>query len=401
MCNRCQDACPANATGKALSPAALEINKRYFINEHNALLAGGQPSPQGLLEFAIKPEEVWACTACGACIDICPVGNEPMRDILDLRRSLVLMDSSFPDQLQTAYKGMERQGNPWNIGPESRLEWAEGLNVPTVEKNPDFEILYWVGCAPATDPRARKTARAFVQVLNAAGANFAVLGRMERCTGDSARRSGNEFLFSQLAMQNVEMLKEVLSTDGTDGTDSNQPQSGASVDPKTSRRRIVATCPHCLHTLKNEYGDFGGHFDVVHHTQLIAELQAAGKLKLDPSRQANVAFHDPCYLGRHNNILDAPRQALQASGAAITELPRSGRQSFCCGAGGAQMWKEEEHGLQRVSANRFAEAQATGQNTLAVACPFCMIMLSDAANTAKSDMQIRDVAEVVADALAK
>ncbi|MCC6189981.1 MAG: (Fe-S)-binding protein [Anaerolineales bacterium] len=389
MCNRCQDACPANITGKALSPAALEINKRYFINEHNVALAAGQPSPQGLLEFAIRPEEVWACTACGACIDICPVGNEPMRDILDIRRSLVLMDSSFPDQLQTAYKGMERQGNPWNIGPESRLEWAEGLNVPTVEKNPDFEILYWVGCAPATDPRARKTARAFVQVLQAAGVNFAVLGRLERCTGDPARRSGNEFLFAQLATQNVETLNEVLAgeTAGNGGA--------------PARRRIVATCPHCLHTLKNEYGDFGGRFGVVHHTQLIAELQAAGRLKLDPARQANVAFHDPCYLGRHNGILDAPRQALQAAGASITELPRSGRQSFCCGAGGAQMWKEEEHGLQRVSANRFAEAQATGQQTLAVACPFCLIMLSDAANTAKSGMQVRDVAEVIAEALPK
>ena len=411
MCNRCQDACPANATGKALSPSALEINKRYFLNEHGAALAAGQPSPQGLLDFAIKPEEVWACTACGACVEICPVGNEPMRDILDIRRHLVLMESSFPDQWQTAFRGMERQGNPWNIGPESRLEWAEGLNVPTVERNPEFEVLYWVGCAPATDPRARKTARAFVEVLQAAGVNFAVLGRQERCTGDSARRSGNEFLFSQLAQQNVETLNEVLaisSTDGTDQTDGKEsiPNSSvasvASVDEKDKRaKRIVATCPHCLHTLKNEYGDFGGHYEVVHHTQLIAELQAAGKLKLDPARQANVAFHDPCYLGRHNGVLDAPRQALSAAGAAVVELPRHGRQSFCCGAGGAQMWKEEEHGEQSVSANRFAEAQATGLKTLAVGCPFCMIMLSDAANTAKSEMQVRDVAEVVAESLVK
>jgi Fe-S oxidoreductase len=410
MCNRCQDACPANTTGKALSPAALEINKRYFLNEHSAALAAGQPSPQGLLDFAIKPEEVWACTACGACVEICPVGNEPMRDILDIRRHLVLMESSFPDQFQTAFRGMERQGNPWNVGPESRLEWAEGLpgGVPTVEKNPEFEILYWVGCAPATDPRARKTARAFVQVLQAAGVNFAVLGRLERCTGDSARRSGNEFLFSQLAMQNVETLNEALASSSTDGTDetndkkSESGASGSSVDKKTlSRKRIVATCPHCLHTLKNEYGDFGGQYDVIHHTQLIAELQAAGKLKLDPARQANVTFHDPCYLGRQNGILDAPRQALSAAGAAVVELPRHGRQSFCCGAGGAQMWKEEEHGEQSVSANRFAEAQATGLKTLAVGCPFCMIMLSDAANTAKSEMQVRDVAEVVAESLLK
>ena len=393
MCNRCQDACPAHATGKALSPAALEINKRYFVNEHGAALAAGQPSPQGLLEFAISPQEVWACTSCGACVDICPVGNEPMRDILDLRRNLVLMESSFPDQFQSAYKGMERLGNPWNVSPDSRLEWAEGLPVPTVAQNPNFEILYWVGCAPATDPRARKTARALVQVLNAAGVNFAVLGKQERCTGDSARRSGNEFLFSQLATQNVETLNAALAGDSE--------SEAAAPAPK---RRIVATCPHCLHTLKNEYGDFGGHYEVVHHTALIAELQAAGKLKTDPTHTANVTFHDPCYLGRHNDVLEAPRAALQAAGAAVTELPRHGRQSFCCGAGGAQMWKEEEPGEQRVSANRFAEAETTaaasGANTLAVACPFCLIMLSDAATTAKSSLQVRDVAELVAEALA-
>ena len=387
MCNRCQDACPANATGKALSPAALEINKRYFINANNAALARGEPSPQGLLDFAIKPEEVWACTACGACIDICPVGNEPMRDILDIRRNLVLMETKFPASFQGAFRGMERQGNPWNVGPESRLEWAAGLNVPTVESNPEFEILYWVGCAPATDPRARKTARAFAQVLNAAGVNYAVLGRLERCTGDSARRSGNEFLFSQLAQQNTETLNEVLAP---------TPAAEAAAAASTAtKRRIVATCPHCLHTLKNEYGDFGGQYEVVHHTELIAELTAAGKLKTDPAKQSNVAFHDPCYLGRHNGVFEAPRAALQAAGASVTELPRHGRQSFCCGAGGAQMWKEEEAGAQRVSDNRFAEAQATGQKTLAVGCPFCMIMLSDAANTAKSDMQVRDVAEIV------
>ena len=303
-----------------------------------------------------------------------------MRDILDIRRNLVLMDSKFPDQFQGAYRGMERQGNPWQVGPESRLEWAEGLNVPTVEKNPDFEFLYWVGCAAATDPRARKTARAFVQVLQAAGANFAVLGRSERCTGDSARRSGNEFLFAQMAGQNVETLNEVMGE---------------------HKRRIVATCPHCLHTLKNEYGDFGGNYEVIHHTQLIAELQAAGQLKLDPAKQSNVTYHDPCYLGRHNQVFEAPRQALAGAGAAVTELPRNRSGSFCCGAGGAQMWKEEEPGTQRVSANRFAEAQASGRDTLAVGCPFCMIMLTEAANTAKSEMQVRDVAEIVADSLAQ
>lgn len=383
MCNRCQDACPANATGKALSPAALEINKRYFLNDEGAALAAGKESGLSLIEFAISPEAVWACTACGACVQICPVGNEPMRDILDIRRSLVLMENQFPEQLQTAFRGMERQGNPWNIGPAQRLEWAQGLNVPTIEQNPDFEILYWVGCAPATDPRARQTARAFVEVLNAAGLNFAVLGKAESCTGDSARRAGNEALFFQLATQNTEILNEVLP------------------DENGKKRRIVATCPHCLHTLKNEYKDFGGEFEMVHHTQLIAELMAAGKIKTDPTRVANVTFHDPCYLGRHNGVFTEPRAALAGAGATLTELPRNRTQSFCCGAGGAQMWKEEEHGTERVSVNRLNEAIATGKETLAVACPFCMIMLTDAKTQVKTELQIKDVAEIVAEGLVK
>ena len=378
MCNRCQDACPAYATGKALSPAALEINKRYFLNAEGAALAAGRESSQTLLEFAISPEAVWACTACGACVDICPVGNEPMRDILDLRRNLVLMENLFPAQLQTAYKGMERQANPWSIGPEKRLEWAEGLTVPTVEANPEFEVLYWVGCAPATDPRARQTARAFVQVLQKAGVNFAVLGRLEACTGDSARRSGNEALFAQLAAQNTATLNDVLGE---------------------RRRRIVSTCPHCLHTLKNEYPDFGGNYEVIHHTQLLNELAGAGKPKVDPQKAPGLAFHDPCYLGRHNGVFDAPRAALRSAGARITELPRHGRQSFCCGAGGAQMWKEEEHGLERVNLNRFAEAQASGKDTLAVGCPFCLVMLSDAGTALKSEMRVKDVAEIVLESM--
>jgi Fe-S oxidoreductase len=378
MCNRCQDACPANVTGKALSPSALEINKRYFFNDEGAAIAAGKESSKTLLEFAMSAEEVWACTTCGACVDICPVGNEPMRDILDLRRSLVLMENAFPAQFQTAYKGMERQGNPWNVGSSQRMEWAKGLSVPTVEENPEFEILYWVGCAPSTDPRARQTAVAFVKVLQAAGVNFAVLGQMESCTGDSARRSGNEALFFQLATQNTEVINEVMGD---------------------RKRRIVATCPHCLHTLKNEYPDFGGQWDVIHHTQLINELVGAGKLKLDATKALELVFHDPCYLGRHNGVFDAPRRALQSAGATVYELGRSRRQSFCCGAGGAQMWKEEEHGAQHVNENRFAEAQATGKGTLAVACPFCLVMLNDAAMAAKSEMKVRDVAEIVADSL--
>ncbi len=238
MCNRCQDACPANHTGKVLSPSALEINKRYQINQEGRAMAAGRESTTALIEFAISPEAVWACTTCGACVEVCPVDNEPMRDILDIRRNLVLMDNQFPAQWQQAFRGMERTGNPWNIAPESRLDWAKGYNVPTIEQNPEPDILWWVGCAPATDARAQKTAQAFAKVLNAAKVNYAVLGKMERCTGDSARRAGNEALFFELATGNVEMLNEVA--------------------PK----RIVTTCPHCLHTLKNEYPAFGGNYTV-------------------------------------------------------------------------------------------------------------------------------------------
>jgi len=374
MCNRCQDACPAYQTGKVLSPSALEINKRYWLNEHGEGFARGEDSPP-LTEWAISKEAVWACTACGACVEVCPVGNEPMRDILDIRRSLVLMENEFPAQLQNAYKGMERTANPWNVAPDTRLDWAKGLNVQTIEQNPEPDVLWWVGCAPATDARAQKTAQAFAKIMNNAGVNYAVLGKQERCTGDSARRSGNEALFFELASGNVEMLNEVK--------------------PK----RIVTTCPHCLHTLKNEYGAFGGNYEVVHHTELIDELLGGDKLKVDPAKQSNVTFHDPCYLGRHNQVYDAPRDALEKAGATVTEMPRSRAQSFCCGAGGGQMWKEEEHGTQRVNQERFREAAATGKDTLAVGCPFCMVMLTDAARAEKSEMQVRDVAEIVADSL--
>jgi Fe-S oxidoreductase len=374
MCNRCQEACPAYTTGKILSPAALEINKRYFLNQEGTRLARGEASSQTLLEFAIPAEAVWGCTACGACIDICPVGNEPMRDILEIRRFLVLTENDFPDQLQAAYRGMERTGNPWNVAPEKRMEWAEGLRVPTIAQNPGADILWWVGCAPATDARAQKTARALAHVLNAAGVSYAVLGSEERCTGDSARRSGNEYLFHELASGNVERLNRV----------------GA--------KRIVTTCPHCLHTLKNEYPAFGGNYEVIHHTQLLEELIAAGRIRLKGgSAVSAVSFHDPCYLGRQNGIFDAPRSSLRAAGANLREMPRHRAKSFCCGAGGGQMWKEEEHGQERVNVARMREAMATGAGALAVACPFCMLMLTDAAG---DRLAVRDPVEIIAEQLA-
>ncbi|MBK9207233.1 MAG: (Fe-S)-binding protein [Anaerolineales bacterium] len=366
MCFRCQEVCPAYNTGKLLSPAALEINKRYHFN------SGG--TTDVAMTDLISEEAVWACTSCGACVDICPVGNEPMRDILDIRRNLSMMESAFPKQLETAFKGMERNQNPWNVSQADRMKWADGMSVPTIEQNAEPEILWWVGCAPATDTRAQKTAQAFAKILNAAGVNYAVLGKNESCTGDSARRAGREDIFFGLASQNVEILNEVA--------------------PK----RIVTTCPHCLHTIKNEYPAFGGNYQVIHHTQLINELVGAGKISMNlEGDNMKVTFHDPCYLGRHNKITDAPRTTLDSAGVTTIEMPRNGAKSFCCGAGGSQMWKEEENGTARVNATRFEEAKSTGADTVAVGCPFCMTMMSDASKADGGNIQVKDVAEIVAE----
>lgn len=379
MCNRCQDVCPAYVTGKELSPAALEVNKRLYLNEHLEELSVGQPSAFNLLDFALTDSALWACTACGACVDICPVGNEPMFDLMYMRRHQVLVENDFPKQLNQAFRGMERNGNPWNLRPGDRLKWTAGMEVPTIDENPEPELLWWVGCAPAYDPRAQQTARAFAQVLTAAGVNYAVLGESERCTGDSARRAGNEYLFAEMAQANVEMLNEVK--------------------PK----RIVTTCPHCLHTLGKEYSQFGGNYEVVHHTQLLSELVAAKKISVASNGESDtITFHDPCYLGRHNGIVDAPRAVLaELTGATapMVEMPRHGRQSFCCGAGGAQMWKEEEHGDKAVNQERFQEAAATGAKTVAVGCPFCMTMMTDAATKAGGEVKVKDIAELVAERL--
>lgn len=376
QCYRCQEVCPAYNTGKVLSPAALEINKRYLLNLEGNHIARGEASSQPLIEFAIPAEAVWACTSCGACVDICPVNNEPMRDILDIRRALVLTENEFPRQLQAAFRGMEHNVNPWNVSPADRMKWAEGLPVPTIEQNPEPEILWWVGCAPATDARSQKVAVAFARILNAAGVNFAVLGKHEQCTGDSARRAGNEYLFDELARANVEILNE------------------------THPRRMVTTCPHCLHTIKNEYPAFGGNFEIIHHSQLIHELVGQGKLKLSTGGAASPAtYHDPCYLSRHNRIVDPPRQVLGKANPNVIEMPRHASHSFCCGAGGAQMWKEEEHGKIAVNLERLNEAIATGAQTLAVACPFCMTMMTDAAKTKPDSIQVLDIAEIVADQL--
>ncbi len=380
MCNRCQEVCPAYNTGKELSPAALEINKRYYIRDNMAALASGATGGISLIDFAISESAVWACTACGHCIEVCPVGNVPMLDIMEIRRDQVMMQSEFPDQLKGAFIGMERMGNPWQA-QGSRMEWAAPLpfDVPTVAENPDYEYLLWIGCAQAFNPDAQKTIRSLATIMHEAGVNFAVLGDDEVCNGDAARRAGNEPLFQAMAETNIETLNAA----------------------KANERRIVTSCPHCFTTIGKEYGKLGGHYTMFHHTQLISDLIGRGKLQFNSKIMEDVTFHDPCYLGRHNGVIEEPRTTLAATGITLTEMPRHGKDSFCCGAGGAQYWKEEEHGVtgEKVNINRYREAKATGAAVLAVGCPFCHTMMSDANREEGDGMKVIDVAELVVEAM--
>ena len=377
QCNRCQDVCPATATGKALSPSALEINKRMELNEldrHSSGFGSGAPSPKPLLSFALSPEAAWACTTCGACLEVCPVQDEPMLDIIDIRRQQVMIEGEFPTQLQSAFRGMERSSNPWGLNQEKRMDWAEGLHVQTTDVNPNPDVLFWVGCAASYDPQAQKTARALVQLLDHAGVDFAVLGKKECCTGDSARRAGNEYLYRQLADQNVSTLN------------------------KLKPKLIVATCPHCMNAVGKEYAQIGGDFKVMHHTEYLESLVAEGRLSADAGA-ATVAFHDPCYLGRHNGIYEAPRKLLNILSDSVVELERNRENSFCCGAGGAQFWKEEEPGSQRISDNRYKEAErrlaGAEEKVLAVGCPFCKSMLESTPGKGTAPVAVRDVAELM------
>ena len=381
MCNRCQDVCPATNTGKALSPAAILINERFELNAIFPSFAAGQESPRPLLDFALNEEAAWACTTCNACVEVCPVGNEQMLHIIDVRRERVLAAAEFPNGLKNTFNHMERAGNPWGISADERLTWAKGLPfpVPTIDQNPDPEVLYWVGCAAAFDPRAQKIARSMATIFNSAGVSWAVLGKEEKCTGDPARRTGNEYLFAQMAAENVAALD--------------------AAKPKV----IVTTCPHCFHTIANEYPQFGGNYQIKHHTQFITELMQNGTLKVSASADGSMTYHDPCYLGRHNGIFDQPRALIQSTGAQLTEPQRNRSNSFCCGAGGGQFWKEEEKGNERVSTNRYRELKQTGAKTVATGCPFCMRMITE--ETAKEEEgaapQVLDIAEIVAKNLTK
>ena len=364
-CGRCQDVCPAWATGKPLSPKNVVVDLRNAMARHDKVA--------NLHGNTIAAETLWACTMCQACVTECPVPIGHVDLISDLRRNLV-GEGQFFGPPATAVKHVANRFNPYGRPNAERLNWAEGLNVPTVESNPGYEYLYWVGCAAAFDPRAQKVARSMVQLLQAANVKFAVLGKKERCTGDPARRLGDEFLFQDLAQNNIRTL------------DSHK------------AKKVVTACPHCFNTLRNEYPQFGGRYEVQHHTQLLAELLAAGRLGGAPDTQTPVTLHDPCYLARVNNEVNATREVLSRSATNFREMARHGKKTFCCGAGGGRMFAEEAP-AQRVSRLRCDEAAATGAKRLATGCPFCLNMMTDAAASARGEpMQVLDVAELLLEA---
>jgi Fe-S oxidoreductase len=373
-CGRCQDVCPAWATGKPLSPKLLIMGLRdLVVAEGLGGVDGGEVTLQPLVPNAVTDEVVWDCVTCGACVRECPVDIEHVDTIVDLRRHLVMAESRFPSEAGTLLRGVEGPGeNPWNQPATARMDWAAGLDVRVLAPgDPAPEVLFWVGCAGAFDERAREATRSTVRLLQAAGLDVAVLGTRESCTGDPARRMGHEFLFQSLAERNVSTLNEAGVT------------------------TIVASCAHCFNTLANEYPDYGGSYEVVHHSELLARLVREGRLH--PSRDSvAVTYHDACYLGRHNGNYDAPREVLGAAVGNVEEMPRNRERSFCCGAGGARFWMEEG-GDARINETRYAEAASTGAEVVATACPFCLVMLDDASNAAGSPgPEVVDVATLLA-----
>jgi Fe-S oxidoreductase len=435
-CGRCQSQCPAWNTGKPLSPKLVIMDLRDHLFAKAPYLIGGQSAPEagsvavasvehphGVPESGfpripgsgpeqalrplvgtaeeggvIDPDVLWSCTTCGACVEQCPVDIEHVDHIVDMRRYQVLVESNFPAEAGVMLRNLEGKGNPWGAPPNTRADWTKGLDftVPRVTDGGDFEYLFWVGCAGAFDDGAKKTTRAVATLLHEAGVSFAILGEGETCTGDPARRMGNEFVYQMLAQQNVETLNETFGDRPT--------------------KKIVATCAHCFNTLANEYRQLGAEFEVVHHTQLLAELVASGKLTPVQPIDGGVTYHDPCYLGRHNRVFAPPRELLGAvagggsglDGAGpdrppsatapvplgFVEMDRFAERSFCCGAGGARMWMEERIG-KRINIERVEEALSTGARTVAAACPFCLTMLSDGVTSKKSTGEAADDVEVV------
>jgi len=402
-CGRCQSQCPAWATDKPLSPKLLIMGLRDHAyakapylqtpaDEREQLSEAVEAEAQRPLIASedlfgvIDPDVLWSCTSCGACVQQCPVDIEHVDHIMDMRRYQVLVESNFPPELNQLFKGLENKGNPWNMSTTARMDWAKDLDFEVKqvggsgqndpEDLSEVEYLFWVGCAGAYEDRAKKTTRAVAELLHMADVDFAVLGDGETCSGDPARRAGNEFVFSMLAMQNAEVFKDAKA------------------------KKVVATCAHCFNTLANEYAEFGVALEVVHHTQLLNRLVREGRLTpVAPGGNApatrTITYHDPCYLGRHNQVYEPPREILGAiPGTTFTEMPRNSERSFCCGAGGARMWMEEKIG-ERINVNRTIEAVATGADQIAVGCPFCRVMLSDGLTLQQSEGQAREEVEVL------
>ncbi|MBC2903646.1 (Fe-S)-binding protein [Streptomyces cupreus] len=430
-CGRCQSQCPAWNTGKPLSPKLLIMSLRDHAHAKAPyLLAGGGKTMEGeekaseeqlagvpaaalaeaerpLIGTAeengvIDPDVLWSCTTCGACVEQCPVDIEHIDHIVDMRRYQVMIESAFPSEAGTMLKNLEKKGNPWGLAKKQRLEWTKEVDfeVPVVGKDiedlSEVEYLYWVGCAGALEDRAKKTTKAFAELLHMAGVKFAIMGGDEKCTGDSARRLGNEPLFQELGMENVAALNmafgESLNEEGE-------------VDPETkkpkSSKKIVATCPHCLNTLGNEYPQLGGDYEVIHHTQLLQHLVDEGKLIPVTPVEGIITYHDPCYLGRHNKIYTPPREIIaNVPGLRNEEMHRHKERGFCCGAGGARMWMEERIG-KRINNERVDEALSVNPDIVSTACPFCLVMLTDSVNgkknegKAKESIQVVDVAQLL------
>ncbi len=363
-CGRCQDACPAYATGKILSPKLVIMGLR-----DEAMAQGGE----ALVPSAVPEESVWDCVTCGACVQACPVSIEHIDHIVDLRRHLVMVESSFPSEAEPMLRDVERSSNPWGRSQSERADWAAQLDVRVLEPgDPAPEYLYWVGCASSFDERARRTAESTAKLLRSAGVDFAILGPRESCTGDPARRIGNEYVFQAFAEQNVELLNEA------------------------GVRKIIANCPHCFNTLANEYPDFGGRYEVIHHSELLASLVRDGKLAPKRSAELKITYHDSCYLARHNDVLQGPRELASSVGETV-EMSRSGKRTFCCGAGGAHMWMEET--AKPINQERVREAAGTGADTLAVACPFCTVMLDDGVQSTGEGLRVADVATLLSEAI--
>jgi Fe-S oxidoreductase len=374
-CGRCQDVCPAWATGKELSPKLVIMALRDQVFEEGPKLvrgADGEFQPAPLVPTAVPDNVVWDCVTCGACVRECPVSIEHVDHIIDLRRHLVMVDSRFPGEAEQMLRDVERASNPWGKPQTERADWAERLGVRVLEPGePPPEVLYWVGCAASFDERARTAAESTVKLLKAAGVDFAILGPRESCTGDPARRMGNEYLFQAYAEQNVATLNEAGVT------------------------KVVASCPHCFNTIRNEYPDFGGDYEVVHHTELLAELVREGRLQPDGDGR-RITYHDSCYLARHNDVLGDPRELVASVGEPV-EMKNSGKRTFCCGAGGSHMWMEERGG--KINEERARQAAETGADTLAVACPFCTVMLDDGVRQRGDDLRVVDVSTLLAESL--